>query len=288
MNIVITGCTGFIGRNLISFLSMKKTYNLICIVRPNSDFSFLNNFDVDVVEWDFIKEKPSSLNKKIDVLIHLAGVSPRTGQKNNQIFNENFDVTKKLLDTLNDVDHIIFSSTDIVNLQNGYSVSKQRCEKLIKDSKIKYTILRIGPVFGQGGKNGSASKIINYIIQEKLFPIFNDPKITIQPIYIEDVIKFINKIIMNEKYYNLICNVVGNSISLVDFANTASKILKKPNKSIKLPFFILHFLVILNGFVSRKPLVTSEQLCILKNNANNSLKSNVSLTPLEDSISKFL
>jgi nucleoside-diphosphate-sugar epimerase len=288
MNVLVTGCTGFLGKELITFLSMGRKYNLLCLVRPNSDYNFLKKLDVDIIEWDFSNKTTPEINRKIDVLIHLAGISPRPGQKDNQIFEENIEITKKLVNLLNDVNHIVFSSTDIVNLKNSYSESKLKCEKLIKNSSIRYTILRIGPIFGKNGKHGSASKIINFIDKKKFFPVPQDSKIKIQPIFIEDVIKFIDEVIVNKKYHNTICNVVGNPISLIEFTKVVSRILKKPNRSIKIPFFILNFLVILSGIINKKPQVTSEQLKILENNKNNFLKSDVPLTTLELSLSKFL
>ena len=286
MNIVITGSTGFLGRHLIKYLSLKKNNNLICIVRPNSDCSFFKNLNVDVIEWDFSKETIShKINKNIDVLIHLAGILP--GQKNTQVFKENVVITKKLLHSFNKINHIIFSSTNIVNLKNNYSESKLECEELIKASGSNYTILRIGPTFGKDGITGSASKIINLINKEKFFPIPKNSKIKIQPIHIDDVIKFIEKVILNKNYQNMTCNIVGDSISLIDFAKVVSKILKKPNKSIQVPFFLLNFLAILNELISKKPIITSEQLNILKDNENSILESDISLTPLELSLSKF-
>jgi len=286
MNIVITGSTGFLGRHLIKYLSLKKKNNLICIVRPNSDCSFFKNLNVDIIEWDFSKETIShKINKNIDVLIHLAGILP--GQKNTQVFKENVAITKKLLCSFNKINHIIFSSTNIVNLKNNYSESKLECEELIKKSGINYTILRIGPTFGKDGITGSASKIIDLINKEKFFPIPKNSKIKIQPIHIDDVIKFIEKVILNKNYHNMTCNVVGDSISLIDFAKVVSIILKKPNKSIQIPFFLLNFLVTLNELISKKPIITSEQLNILKDNENSILESDISPTPLELSLSKF-
>ena len=43
MKIMITGATGFVGRNLIKRIYKKKGWNILCLVRKKPDLDNLNN-----------------------------------------------------------------------------------------------------------------------------------------------------------------------------------------------------------------------------------------------------
>ena len=68
-NILITGASGFIGRNLVQELSkpeFKKKYNFTCFVRRITDgYSILGSLED--------KSSLLSATKNIDCVIHLAG-----------------------------------------------------------------------------------------------------------------------------------------------------------------------------------------------------------------------
>lgn len=99
-NILITGCSGFIGTYLInSLLDGQK--------------SKLNIYGIDIIKADSLKNKPSfyffkrnlykiknfSLNKKIDLIIHLAGIPSPTFYKKKPLetFYLNCELTKIFL-----------------------------------------------------------------------------------------------------------------------------------------------------------------------------------------------
>ena len=99
-NILITGCSGFIGTYLINSLL-------------NGQKSKLNIYGIDIIKADSLKNKPSfyffkrnlykiknfSLNKKIDLIIHLAGIPSPTFYKKKPLetFYLNCELTKIFL-----------------------------------------------------------------------------------------------------------------------------------------------------------------------------------------------
>ena len=76
MNILVTGCDGFIGKNLIAHLKNFNIYKIKKLKR---------------------KYLPNELNKKIlssDIIFHLAGVN--RGVDRRYFFNNNYLLTKKI------------------------------------------------------------------------------------------------------------------------------------------------------------------------------------------------
>ena len=71
MKILITGATGFIGRELIRNFPDKE--NICCIVRQDS--KFLSSLGIKTINCDLLnKESLMNCLKGFDTVIHLAGI----------------------------------------------------------------------------------------------------------------------------------------------------------------------------------------------------------------------
>lgn len=182
MNLLITGSTGFIGKNLSHFLSKNPNFQIFRSSRfaENNSISLHDIFNNP--EW-FRKIE------HIDVIIHLAGENAYRG--NESIFTANTDLTKKLIDQAKNanVKHFIFISTIKVhgeftnktqkfhkdspyNPQDLYALSKKRAEDYlsleIENRDIDVTIIRPTLVYGPNPK-GSINTLIKLI--SKGFPL---------------------------------------------------------------------------------------------------------------------
>ena len=89
MNILVTGANGFIGKNLCTYLERMDNVNI---------FRFDKDNTLDDLE---------NYVKTADFVFHLAGVN--RPDDNRQFYEGNFDLTKSLVDLLND--NLIESNT---------------------------------------------------------------------------------------------------------------------------------------------------------------------------------
>jgi UDP-2-acetamido-2,6-beta-L-arabino-hexul-4-ose reductase len=183
MNILVTGCDGFIGKNLIFHLKNKDSYNVIKLKKNYS----LNE-----------------LKKKIlssDVIFHLAGVN--RGNSRSYFFNNNYLLTKKICSILKNTDKrikVIFSSSIHVKRNNHYGISKLKSEKEIiklkKNKNICVLIYRLPNVFGKWSKPFYNSVVATYchqISRNKKIDIFSNQELKL--LYIDDLIKDFLKVI---------------------------------------------------------------------------------------------
>ena len=69
MNIIITGSSGFIGKNLVNSL-LKTKFNLLTLSKKHKKNNFKKHLFVDLNNFEKIKKK--IINFKPDILIHLA------------------------------------------------------------------------------------------------------------------------------------------------------------------------------------------------------------------------
>lgn len=72
MNILVTGATGFIGRNLIK--AMSQSCEIHILVRPSTDYSFLGICHAFVFDDDIIELGNYMKRNQIDGVIHLASL----------------------------------------------------------------------------------------------------------------------------------------------------------------------------------------------------------------------
>ena len=121
-NILITGCGGFIGSYLVSALLAKKFNGFFeiygyDIIAPKLDKNIVDTDNFTFKKVDLTKKKGFSLNRKIDLIIHLAGIpSPKYYKKFPlKTFYLNSDLCKILLKfaKIKKAKFIYFSSSEI-------------------------------------------------------------------------------------------------------------------------------------------------------------------------------
>ena len=211
MRILLTGATGYIGKRILPLL-VKNGHHVICCVRdpkrfnpPESIKSFL-----EVIKIDFLEEKTlKNIPKDIDAayyLIHSMSNS-KEYDKLEEITATNF---KNHLNTT-DVKQVIYLS-GIVNGDNlsKHLQSRKDVENILNEGHFSLTTLRAGIIVG----SGSASFEIIRDLVEKL-PIMIAPKwlnTKCQPIGIRDVIKFLEKSLLNKKVYDQNFDIGGPDI----------------------------------------------------------------------------
>ena len=236
MNVLITGSTGFLGKEVVKTLN-KYSYNLKFLgkrklKKKNYFFCNLNN----------IKKLRSILNSiEFDLVINLAA-EINLSNKTKGMYNINalcpYEIAKicekkkihlihassTLVNGLNK----IYSKKTHFNPINDYGKSKLEGDNLIQSTKCNYTILRFGGIYGKNGPNHlGINKFIKLAIQGKKL-IFNGNKNNLRNyIFVKDAAKFILDCIKNKKYG--IFYVGGEIISFEKMLKNINTILCKQN-----------------------------------------------------------
>lgn len=190
MRILITGCTGFIGRDLVNELN-KEEHEIICFTRDHKS----------VPEKGKIKYLPGDLRniseiknaaKNIDIIMHLAN-SEKNPEENILFVKNIIEAAKK-----GKIKKIIFFSSMAAKRKaiDKYGKSKAECEKNIIESGINYVIIRPTMVYDH-------KKIPFFIKPLKMFPliipIIGNGKYKINPVYKGDLIDIAKKAVSIKK-----------------------------------------------------------------------------------------
>jgi NADH dehydrogenase len=202
--IVITGASGFVARNLRKYLS-EKNIKLISISR--NDFKKFKN-EYKVISKNYDEKILLSKIKNSDALIHLVGVGKQSIKTDYDMINVEFTKHIVNLSKKAKIKKFVFTSGLGVssNTSLGYFISKYKAEKLIVNSGLNYTIFRPSYIVG---KDDLFTKYLKKQIKKGKIDIPGSGTYSIQPIYINDVVKIILQSVLQTKFRNKIIDLVG-------------------------------------------------------------------------------
>ena len=217
--IVITGASGFVARNLRKYLS-EKNIKLISISR--NDFKqFKNEHKVISKNYDEKSLLPKIQNS--DALIHLVGIGKQSIKTDYDMINVEFTKHIVNLSKKAKIKKFVFTSGLGVssNTSLGYFISKYKAERLIINSGLNYTIFRPSYIVG---KDDLFTKYLKKHIKKGKIEIPGSGTYSIQPIFINDVVKIILQSSLQTKFRNKIIDLVGpDSITFEQYVKLFSK-----------------------------------------------------------------
>lgn len=178
MNILITGASGFIGKNLVAELKNKGFNNIFEFTRKSED-SLLETY-----------------TKECDFVFHLAGVNRPDDEK--EFMEGNFDPAFRLLELLKKHENkapILITSSIQAERDNPYGRSKKAAEELLFDyyneTDAKVYVYRLPNVFGKWSKPNYNTVVATYChnIARNLDIQVNDPNADLTLCYIDDILE---------------------------------------------------------------------------------------------------
>ena len=258
MNVIITGASGFVGKNLSKTLADKHKLFLASRHAENDDSYYLDLNDKESVK-KFIDLLGS---EEIDVLIHTAGKlvsSGMTFDEQMEIFNENIAITRNVVEIVNKLKIkrlINFSSMAVYPNENGvyserseirmscnsdclYGVSKFCAENIFDfalNRRSQVVHLRLSQIFGNGMRDDRIIPVMyKSIVDLNEVSVYGDGERTSNFIHVSEVCKIVQKII-DDPDISGIYNVGDKNISYLQLAeqlvsiygNDSTKIIKIP------------------------------------------------------------
>jgi len=238
--ILITGGTGFIGKNLCAKLS-EMGHDLFVLTRNKNlkntkKLKFIN--DLEEVEFDF------------DIVINLAGapISVRWNKKNcDEIYNSRIETTRKIVAKINSaknppkalisgsaIGYYGTSETTIFNEKSLPTKQNYFSQKLCFDweeeakkatNKTRVVILRTGAVLG---KDGGIIKKMKLPFQLGLGGKIGSGKQYLSWIHIDDVVSAIIEIAFNNNSIGTVNLVAPNPVTNSEFSQALAKTLNRP------------------------------------------------------------
>ena len=188
MNILVTGASGFVGKNLLSQLRN---------IRDGKAKNYAVEGDLTLYEYD-LGSTPEELDlycRNADFVFNLAGVN--RPQDPAEFMKGNFGFASTLLDTLKKHGNtcpVMISSSIQASLDNPYGESKRAGEQLLfdyaKETGAKVLVYRFPNLFGKWCRpnyNSAVATFCNNIANDLPITV-NDPSVELHLVYIDDVV----------------------------------------------------------------------------------------------------
>ena len=259
MRIIITGATGFVGTNLIPYLT-NKGFETIGVTRFPKTAEELQYNNLTIPVWN------TAL-----AMVHLAGKAhDLKGISNeNEYFEVNTELTKTLFDkflqstcevfiymssvkaTADTVEGLLTEDV-IPNPVTVYGLSKLAAEEYILSKKIPKNkhvyILRPCMIHGPNNK-GNLNLLYSFVSKGIPYP-FGKYINRRSFVSVENLCFIIKELIDNTKIESGIYNIADDtSLSTVDLVQVISEVLCKPARILKLPKLLVRFIAKVGDFL---------------------------------------
>ena len=282
--ILVLGASGQLGRHLLRKLT-KKNYKVTALTRNIHTKGYIlksqaNAGWLDIVELNkFNYEKLEKIFKNKDICINLIGI---LNEKNKSSFNNIHSLLPKLLAELskeNRLSQFIHISALGVEsaIESKYAKSKLDGENQIKNIFKNYTLLKPSIVYSVN--DNFTTMLFGILKLLPIFPLYYEGKTVFYPLHVTDMCEIIEKVI--EK------NLIGETIECIgpekmSFKKVIESILKTLEIKrflLPMPISIANIFATLFELIMKNPLITKDQLILLKhdNSPSGKYKTNIDL-----------
>lgn len=197
--ILITGATGYIGRHLAHRL-VEQGEHPRCLVRDTERAAqILPEDKVELVQGDTTRR--ASLNEAVrgvDTVVHAAFMTAdRKEAPGNTYERTNVQGTANVIQAAEEAGvkrMIELSGLGTRPARPGsYMQGRYQAEKMLKESRLAWTIIQPSVLFGDGAP--FIKGLTDLVRSAPLVPLIGGGKTLFQPIYVEDVVTIITKVL---------------------------------------------------------------------------------------------
>ncbi len=243
MNILLTGGTGFIGRELLKKLNKSNKHDLTCLVLKQENASKIPE-NIKTIVGDVTKlEDLEKALENMDAVINLAVPNTQNIETNQKVIVEG---SKNLLKAThkNRVKKIItFSSAAGYrkNLDN-YGKAKKEADEILLKSNQEIIILKPTMVCGRGGY--AFEKVVSSLRIPFFAFVVGNGKYKVQPAFLSDVVRSIERAIDYETGKPVMFDIAGpKKIKYNEFVKKILSVKKSKKIIIHIPLWIIFSLI---------------------------------------------
>jgi len=277
--ILITGATGYIGRHLAQRLAAQDE-RPHCLVRDITRAKTILPADkVEFVEGD--TTQAHTLNaavQGVDTIVHAAFVTAdRKALSSNYYENTNVNGTANLIKAAKDA-----GVTRIIEIgglgtkpdkPGSYMQGRYLAEKMLIDSGLDYTIIQPSVLFGKGAP--FTTGLADLVRTMPVLPLIGGGGTLFQPIYVEDVVTVIVKVLENPAGTNKKTYTIGGPAyySFSQIFDELLKVMHKNRLKVYAPTPIIGLGAVVMEAILPKPPLTKAAMTLFSFNNTTDLNS---------------
>jgi NADH dehydrogenase len=263
--ILVTGATGFVGSHLVKRMR-REGLKVRAVVRTPAKAQALEDLGVEVVPGDMSdRASLEAAAAGIERVIHLVGIIQEAPGATFQ--SVHVDGTRELLEASKKagVRHFMYQSAlgTRPNAKSRYHQTKWEAEELVSKCGIPFTILRPSLIYGPGDL--FTIRLAEMIRLSPVLPVIGSGRSRIQPIFIDDVVECIRKIVTSDSYLNEIYKIGGpEELTYEEVTKAIAAALGVDRPVVHMPLFFMRSMAKIAEAILPKPPVTTDQLLMLQ------------------------
>ncbi len=272
---LILGASGNLGIRLTAYLVSQRK-DVLGLVRNPHKVAAVEHLGAKAGLFDL--DDPESLKPHLKGVTHLINTSYIYYSPNvlKSIGTHNTQLT-----SLKQV--VFIGSTGVhTRLESRSAQRKREGEQAILASNIPYTIIRPTMIYGHS-KDRNLSRLIWFFKRIPVFPVFGDGLYTMQPIYIDDVVKAIACVLELPELCGKIYDIGGaTAMTYLDLLKKVANSMKKKIYFIHIPIWLAVIAVRCLGVLNLSP-ISIEQVLRLNENKhvnNRDARSDFGFNPI--------
>jgi NADH dehydrogenase len=236
------------------------------VVRTPAKAQALADLGVEVVPGDMSDQASlEAAAAGIERVIHLVGIIQEAPGATFQ--SVHVDGTRELLEASKKagVRHFMYQSAlgTRPNAKSRYHQTKWEAEELVSKCGIPFTILRPSLIYGPGDL--FTIRLAEMIRLSPVLPVIGSGRSRIQPIFIDDVVECIRKIVTSDSYLNEIYKIGGpEELTYEEVTKAIAAALGVDRPVVHMPLFFMRTMAKIAEAVLPKPPVTTDQLLMLQ------------------------
>lgn len=297
--ILVTGGTGFVGRNIVRKLVQEEKQKVRCLVRKGGRREVLEGLDIELAEGDITSPVTlAGAMKGIDVVIHIVGIIREippdvTFEKIHAEGTANVVEAAKRAGVKKFVHMSAMGSR--ADAPGRYHTTKWAGEEAVRSSGIPFVIFRPSIICGKDDE--FVNMFAQMVRQTWFLPVFNvigSGKVKMQPIYVGDVAHCFVKAALSADIVNKTYELGGpERLSIDEMLDTIFRVMGVWKRKVHMPITAAWPMAFVMEKTCTKPMLTREQLIMLKSDNVGDItemKRDFKLMPMrfEDAIRTYL
>ena len=292
--ILVTGGTGFVGGNLIRRLR-QEGLPVRSLARHPDRVQPLKDLGVEVVPGD-IADKVSleKAAEGIERVIHLVGIIQET--QGVTFRGVHVEGTRNVIEAARKAGVRHFFHQSALGTRPGakseYHRTKWEAEELVRQSGIPHTILRPSLIYGPGDK--FTIRLSEMLKRAPVMPVIGSGKYRVQPIFIDDVVSCMVKVVIGDAFLNEIYEIGGpDQLTYKEVTTAIAETMGLKRQAVHVPLFFMKPIArALETVLSNPPLTTNQLIMLQEDNvcSMRDIRDAFGIEPLafRDGLKKFI